>query len=172
MRRHGFRTCSGTSLKQVTTPRTTPNTGDLDDSTPGPRPTCRLAVSASSSLKADSGDHRADHRDWVLSLVGQGAEPADPNRYAWELVRTATRTCAPTTVVAVPPAHVPLLRQHLALLRGLQRGVSDPTWTCAETGLVEVARARGGHDYTWEEVREGCSLRSVARRPAVERGSG
>ena len=34
------------------------------------------------------GDHRADRRDWVLNLLGTGTEPADPNRYAWEPVRT------------------------------------------------------------------------------------
>ena len=33
-------------------------------------------------------DHRADRRDWVLNLLGNTAEPADPNRYVWELVRT------------------------------------------------------------------------------------
>ncbi|MFL6129387.1 MAG: replication initiator [Mycobacteriales bacterium] len=33
------------------------------------------------------GDHRADRRDWVLNLLGQGVESADPNRYAWEPVR-------------------------------------------------------------------------------------
>jgi hypothetical protein len=34
------------------------------------------------------GDHRADRRDWVLALLGATGEPADPNRYAWEPVRT------------------------------------------------------------------------------------
>ena len=34
------------------------------------------------------GDHRADRRDWVLNLLGNTTEPADPNRYAWEPVRT------------------------------------------------------------------------------------
>ena len=33
------------------------------------------------------GDHRADRRDWVLNLLGNTIEPADPNRYAWEPVR-------------------------------------------------------------------------------------
>ncbi len=34
------------------------------------------------------GDHRADRRDWVLNLLGNSTEPADPNRYAWEQVRS------------------------------------------------------------------------------------
>jgi hypothetical protein len=34
------------------------------------------------------GDHRADRRDWVLNLLGNSTQRADPNRYAWEPVRT------------------------------------------------------------------------------------
>ena len=34
------------------------------------------------------GDHRADRRDWVLNLLGNAVEDADPDRYAWEPVRS------------------------------------------------------------------------------------
>jgi hypothetical protein len=34
------------------------------------------------------GDHRADRRDWVLNLLGNTGEPAVPDRYAWEPVRS------------------------------------------------------------------------------------
>jgi hypothetical protein len=34
------------------------------------------------------GDHRVDRRDWVLNLLGNTVEATDPNRYAWEPVRS------------------------------------------------------------------------------------
>ena len=34
------------------------------------------------------GDHRADRREWVLALIGETSQPAEPNRYTWEPVRT------------------------------------------------------------------------------------
>lgn len=34
------------------------------------------------------GDHRADRRDWVLQLIGDEPGRPDPNRYAWEPVRS------------------------------------------------------------------------------------
>jgi hypothetical protein len=47
----------------------------------------RVLVSRKWSGKTLS-DHRADRRAWVLNVCGNTTEPTDPNRYAWEPVRS------------------------------------------------------------------------------------